>query len=396
MRVEQADTATVPRHLAKILALHDFEAIARRKLPRQIYGYYSGGAETNLSVQENLASFRSLTFVPRVLADVGSRKTTTTLFGREYAAPFGISPMGLSGLSTFDGDAVLARAARAEGIFAITSATSAAPLEHIAATGGARWFQAYLPGEDDRIEAMVDRVAAAGYETLVLTVDVPVPANRENNVRTGFSILLKPSLRLAFDGLTHPGWLVSTWAKTLLQKGMPHFENMDAFRGPPILSSNVVRAIGKRDRLSWRHVELIRKRWRGTFVIKGILAAEDACSAREHGADGIIVSNHGGRQLDGACAPLDVLPGIADVAGGMSVMLDGGVRRGSDVLKALALGANFVFVGRPFLFAAAAAGESGVRHGISLLKQEIDRNMALLGISSLEQARQIQLKHKAL
>jgi L-lactate dehydrogenase (cytochrome) len=214
-----------------------------------------------------------------------------------------------------------------------------------------------------------------------------VAANRENNVRSGFSVPLRPSLRLAWDGISRPAWLFGTAARTLLRHGMPHFENMDATRGPPVLARDLVRAIGRRDQLAWEHLELIRRRWKGRLVVKGILAREDARMAHECGADGIIVSNHGGRQLDGAIAALHVLPEIAAEADGMAVMLDGGVRRGTDVLKALALGADFVFVGRPFLFAAAIGGEEAVRHAIGLLSEEIDRDMALLGIRDIGQMR---------
>lgn len=370
-----------PQNLASFLCLDDFQPAARRRLPRQIYGYYAGAAETGQSFDANLASFQGYDLVPRVLADVSARSMRTELFGQSYDAPFGIAPMGLSGLATFDGEIVLARAAQREAIPSIVSATSLTRLERIADEGGARWFQAYLPGEDARIEAMVDRVAAAGYDTFVLTVDVPVPANRENNLRAGFSIPLRPSLRLAWDGAIRPRWLFDTWLASFVRKGVPHFENMDAFRGPPILSRNVVRAIGARDQLAWRHLELIRRLWWGRLVVKGVLSAQDAVLAREAGADGVIVSNHGGRQLDGARPALAALPAIAEVAGPMKIMIDGGIRRGSDVLKALALGADFVFLGRPFLFAAAARGEAGVVHAIRLLKAEIDRDMALLGVS---------------
>jgi L-lactate dehydrogenase (cytochrome) len=171
--------------------------------------------------------------------------------------------------------------------------------------------------------------------------------------------------------------------RTLLNHGMPHFENMDATQGPPVLSQNLMRNIGRRDQLAWKHVELIRHRWKGKLVVKGILAPQDAHIARECGVDGVMVSNHGGRQLDYAVSALRTLPEIAAQANGMTVILDGGVRRGTDVLKALALGAQFVFVGRPFLFAAVAAGEPGVRRALSLLHEEVDRDMALLGVRTI-------------
>ena len=316
--------------------------------------------------------------------NVGDRAQTVTLFGKHLKHPFAVSPMGLSALAAYDGDVVLSKAATEAGTFAILSATSLTPLERVAEEGDSRWFQAYMPGEFDRIDAMIDRVAAAGFETFVLTVDVPVAGNRENNVRSGFDAPLRPSSRLAWQGVTHPGWLIGTAMRTMINRGMPHFENMDAFRGPPILSRNLVRAIGKRDQLAWEHVARIRSRWKGNLVLKGILSAEDALLAREHGVDGIIVSNHGGRQLDGAIAPIRVIAEIADCVGKhMTIMLDSGVRRGSDVLKALASGAHFVFVGRPFLFAAAIGGHAGVTHAITLLSEEIDRNMALLGVREI-------------
>ena len=368
--------------VARYLSLDDFEREARRFLPRMLHRFVAGGAETEAAVRGNLASFAGWRLVPRVLLDTSARTQAVTLWGRRYAAPFGIAPMGVLALSAYRGDAAVARAATAAGIPMVLSASSLIPLEDVQ-RAGARWYQAYLPGEPDRIDALVDRVAAAGFEVLVLTADVPVSANRENNVRNGFTAPLRPSLRLAWDGLTHPRWLFGTALRTLARHGMPHFENMDASRGPPVLSRNLVRALGQRDRLTWDHLARIRRRWQGPLVVKGILSSADVALAREAGADGIIVSNHGGRQLDGAASPLDVLPGIKRTAGPMVVMLDGGVRRGTDVLKSLALGASFVFAGRPFAFAAALGGECLVRRATALLSEEIDRDMALLGINDL-------------
>jgi L-lactate dehydrogenase (cytochrome) len=373
----------VSRPLRRYLCLEDFEPVARKRLPRQIYGYYAGAAETGAAFRAGQDAYRQLALTPRVLVDTRDRSTAKPLFGSTYSLPVGIAPMGLSGLSTFQGDLALAKAARAEGALMVVSATSLMPLERLASDGGARWFQAYLPGEPDRIEAMVSRVAAAGYDTLVLTVDVPVAANRENNVRTGFSIPLKPTPRLLLDGVIHAPWSLMTFGRTLLN-GVPRFENMDAFRGPAVLSRKVERAIGDRDGLSWRHLELMRRLWQGKLVVKGILSPDDVALARQAGVDGVWISNHGGRQLDSAIAPLAVLREAAQQAGGMAVMIDGGIRRGTDVLKALALGADFVFVGRPFMFAAAAAGQDGVRHALQLLQMEIARDMAMLGINRLD------------
>lgn len=190
-------------------------------------------------------------------------------------------------------------------------------------------------------------------------------------------------MRLAWDGLTRPRWLLGTLAKTLLHRGMPHFENASAQRGVPIISSGVVRQFGLRDHLSWEHLALIRRSWPGKLVVKGLSAADDVRRAEQAGADGVILSNHGGRQLDGTMPPLLALPEAARAKGGMALMLDSGVRRGTDVLKALALGADHVFVGRPMAYAAALAGRAGVAHAITLLRDEVHRDMALLGVNRL-------------
>jgi L-lactate dehydrogenase (cytochrome) len=380
--VQRAGSAT-PRALRRYLSLDDFELTARARLPKFLYGYIAGGAESDAAVRDNCRAFDEYGFVPRVLNDVSGREQTTKLFGKTYAAPFGIPPMGSAALCAYRGDIVLARAAAAMNVPMVLSASSLITLEDVRRENRAAWYQAYLAGDATRIEPLVDRVAAAGYDTFVVTADVPVPPNRENNIRNGFQVPLAITPRVAWDTMTHPHWLFGTWARTLLNYGMPHFENMDALRGPPVLSKNLMRNIGKRDQLAWKHVELIRRRWKGKLVVKGLIAPADARIARESGVDGVIVSNHGGRQLDHTLSSLRTLPEIAAEANGMTVMLDGGIRRGTDVLKALALGAHFVFVGRPLLFAAVAAGEAGVQRALSLLSDEVDRDMALLGIRSI-------------
>jgi len=380
--VQRAESA-VPRSLRRYLSLDDFEAAARRLLPKFLYGYISGAAETDAALADNRRAFEEYGFVPRVLRDVSGRDQTTTLFGKTYAAPFGIPPMGSAALCAYRGDVVLTRAAAAINVPMCLSASSLIPLEDVRRENPAAWYQAYLAGDDARIEPLVDRVAAAGYDTFVVTADVPVPPNRENNIRNGFQVPLAITPRVAWDTVSHPHWLFGTWARTVMNYGMPHFENMDAQRGPPVLAKNLMRNIGKRDQLAWKHVELIRKRWKGKLVVKGLIAPDDARIARDSGVDGVIVSNHGGRQLDGTVSSLRTLPEIAADAGGMTVMLDGGIRRGTDVLKALALGARFVFIGRPLLYAAVVGGEAGVQRALTLLRDEIDRDMALLGIRSI-------------
>ncbi|WP_186119698.1 alpha-hydroxy acid oxidase [Burkholderia gladioli] len=372
--------------LARYLSLDDFELAAKRHLPRPIFGYIAGAAERNASLDDNQRVYAEYRFITRVLRDVSKRSQSRTLFGHTWSAPFGIAPMGISALSAYRGDLVLAQAARRADIPMIMSGSSLIPLETVASAAPRTWFQAYLPGEADKIHALVERVERAGYETLVLTVDTAVLANRENNVRAGFSTPLKPSLRLAMDGITHPRWLFGTALKTLVRHGMPHFENSYATRGAPIFSRRVARDFGAKDHLNWEHVEQIRRQWKGRLIIKGLLAADDASMASDRGVDGVIVSNHGGRQLDGAVAPLRVLPEIAAaVRGRIPVMIDGGIRRGTDVLKALALGADFVFVGRPFNYAAAVAGEPGVDHAIAILRAEVQRNLGLLGLNALDE-----------
>jgi L-lactate dehydrogenase (cytochrome) len=370
--------------LKDLLSLEDFEDAARRVLPRPIFGYAAGSVETGASLRANLAAWDDFAFVPRMLVDTTARTQKAVLFGRTYDAPFGIAPMGGTSMAAYEGDLVLARAAGEANIPMVMSGAALTPLEQVRTAGATSWFQAYIPGDDETINRLVDRVERAGYDTLVVTCDVQVASNREHYIRTGFHTPLRPTLRLAWDSAVRPRWLFGMLLKTLLTHGMPHFENM----GPrvPLISRTGKRDPGRRDRLSWKHIEGVRRRWRGKLVLKGILDPADARRARELAIDGVIVSNHGGRQLDGAVAPLRVLSAIAAEAGGMAVMMDSGVRRGTHVLKALALGASFVFVGRPFFYAAAVGGRPGVAHAIKLLREEIDRDMALLGITTLGEA----------
>ncbi|RYF36554.1 MAG: alpha-hydroxy-acid oxidizing protein, partial [Comamonadaceae bacterium] len=265
----------------------------------------------------------------------------------------------------------------------VMSGASLMRMEEVVGANPDAWFQAYLPADEAGIVALVERVKAAGFRTLVITADTPVSGNRENMVRAGFSTPLRPSLALAWHGLTHPRWLAGTFLRTLAERGIPHFESAYAHRGAPILSANAVREMGDRGHLNWDYFRTVRRIWPGPLILKGVLQAQDARTAVDHGADGIVVSNHGGRQLDGAVAPLHVLPQVVDACPDVPVMVDSGFRRGSDVLKALALGARFVFVGRPFNYAASVAGEAGVRHAIGLLRTEVSRNMALLGVNAV-------------
>ena len=368
--------------LKAMLSVADLERAARRRLPPSIYGYVIGGAEDESSLRANRAGFERWGFVPRPLVDVSKRSQETELFGRRYASPIGISPMGVTSLCRFDGDRAMARAAKQVNVPFILSGASTTPLEKVAAELPDMWFQAYVPSKREVIAPLIQRVAAAGVQTLVVTVDVPIASVREIEVRNGFSVPLRLSGRLVMGGLSRPRWMVETFAKTLLSQGIPHFENFTATRGGPIITATSGDHRAGRAALCWDDMRWVRDQWKGKLVIKGILHPDDARNARAIGADGVIVSNHGGRQLDGAIAPIEALPAVVEAVPELTVMVDSGFRRGTDVLKALALGAKFVFVGRPAMYGLAVAGEQGAVHALKLLQKEIDLNLALLGCPS--------------
>ena len=361
----------------RFLNLTDFEAAAHSKLPRRVFEFIEGGSEDNASLKANRAAFADYSLQTRVLVDTSNRSCAVNLFGRQWAAPFGIAPMGAMGLAAFQADLVLARAAAKADIPFILSGSSLVSMERVIQANSAAWFQAYLSANAAENDRLVARVAASGFETLVITVDVPVGGNRERDVRNGYTSPLRPSMGLAVDGLLHPRWLLGTVLRSLWREGMPHFENF-ALARVPMVSWRAIRP-HKRDNLAWDDLRRLRDQWKHRLVLKGILSPEDARLAQEVGVDAVIASNHGGRQLDGAVSPLRQLRAIREQAGTLPVLYDSGVRRGTDVLKAMALGASHVFLGRPFLYAAIAGGELGALHAIDLLKTEILRDMALLG-----------------
>ncbi|MEO0622713.1 MAG: alpha-hydroxy acid oxidase [Pseudomonadota bacterium] len=375
----------VPRRLRGVLALDDLEPRARRFLPRPVFAYVSGTTERDASNVDVRAAFAGLMLKPRVLVGVAERSLETTMLGQTWAAPFGIAPMGMSALAAYRGDLALAEAAQEARVPMVVSATALTRLEDVAAVNPDAWFQAYLPGDTERVMRLLDRVAAAGYRTLVVTVDLPVASNSEHYVRAGFSSPVRPSLRLLAQGAVRPAWSLGTFLRTLATTGMPHFENSHAERGAPILAARAAREFGRRAHLDWSHIAEIRRHWQGRLIIKGMVAPEDARLAAEHGADAVWLSVHGGRQLDGAVAPLRMLADTRALCPGLPVILDSGIRRGTDVVKALALGAAFVFVGRPMLYAAALGGAAGVSHAIRILAEETDRNMALLGTRTIQE-----------
>ena len=351
---------------ARAYNIDDLRAAARRRLPRAVFDYLEGGAEDHVSARANRESFDTLGFAPRTLVDVSRRSLETTLFGRRFDAPFGISPIGAAGLFWHDGELAMARAARAANLPFVLSTHSFVPLERVAwEAGGPPWYQFYMPREREAAALMVKRALDTGCEVLVLTTDVPVGGNREYNERNGFGVPLRLGLRGVADVLAHPAWLGGVYFRSLYRRALPHWAD-------------------RRDRADWRDLAWLRAQWPRKLLVKGILGVEDARLAIEHGADGICISNHGGRQLDGAPAPLAVLPDIAAAVGSRTTLIvDGGVRRGADIVKALALGADLVLVGRAALYGVAAAGEPGVRRALQILKAEADRVMALLGCVSV-------------
>ncbi len=370
--------------LNRFLCLSDFEEAARRKLPHAVYEYVCGGTEDGLSASANRASFERLGFRPRGLTGVAGRSQSVRLWGSEYASPVGIAPMGVTAICRRHCDMALAIAARTRGLPYVLSGASNVALEDIQAGPGGAWYQGYFPGDVDRLGRIVQRLLQANVEVLVVTCDTPVAANRENNQRNGFTIPFRPSLRLLLDGVRHPDWLFNVFFKTLMNEGVPRFMNLYEEHGPRITEEPAHGFRGGRDLLTWEHMSWLREHWPGKLVVKGIMHPCDAQIAVERGMDGIIVSNHGGRQLDGAMASLAALPPIKRaVPEAYPVMIDGGFRRGTDVLKAIALGARMVFIGRPALYGASVAGAAGAGKVLDILSQEIDRNLALLGCAQL-------------
>ena len=386
-------TSRLPRSLRRIHSLDDFERPARSRLPRPIFSYICNGADNEVSLRGNREAFDQYVLMPRMLVDVSRRNQQIEIFGQRFDSPFGISPVGLGAMYAYRGDVVLASAAARANIPAVLSGASLIRMEEVASAAPGTWFQAYMPGDTSRVEALLARIEAAGFRTLVLTVDLPVSVNPENYARNGFSSPLRPSLSLAWQGASHPRWLLGTFGRTLLKHGMPHFENWRAERGAPILSPSLEKDLQARDHFNWTHVRQIRDLWKGKLVVKGLVRWQDAVQARDAGVDGIIVSNHGGRQIDCSVSPLHVLPGIVKAVPDVVVMMDSGIRRGSDVIKALSLGARCVFAGRPFNYAAAVGGARGVDHAIGILRGEVHRNMALLGINRLDELDDTLVRH---
>ena len=368
--------------LHQLLSVSDFERRARALLPRAVFGYVNGGTEDCLTLDANRAALRAVQFRPRGLVGVAERSQVVELWGRSYAHPFGIAPMGVTAMCRHRCEQDLARAAADAGIPFVLSGLSTLPMERLREAAPGFWYQGYIPGDKQVIAPLMQRLAANGVEVLVVTIDTPLGANRENNQRNGFTIPFRFSAGLLWDGMRHPRWSIDVFARTLLcERQIPRFCNVTAdARGYAITEEPQGGFRQGRDRLDWSHLQWMRDAWRGRIVLKGVAHPADAERAHGLGLDGVIVSNHGGRQLDGAQGALDALPAVvAVVPRSFPVMVDGGFRRGTDILKAIALGARMVFLGRPMLYGAAVAGQAGVARVISILGAEVDRNLGLLG-----------------
>jgi len=366
--------------------IEDLRRIAQQRLPRIAYDFLERGAEEEVTLTENRRAFERIRFAPRTLVDVSRRSQKVTVFGKTFDSPFGIAPTGAAGLYCHDADIALARAARRANVPFALSTASFVPMERvIEEAGGDPWFQLYMSKDRETAERLVKRALRAGYGVLVYTTDIPVAGNREFNRRNGFEIPLRLGPANILDGLLHPRWLAGVFLRTALTSGLPRFRNLDVKVGGRIVATTLAGFREQRDALNWEDFAWLRRLWPKKLLVKGILTAEDALLALQYGANGIFVSNHGGRQLDGAPSPIDVLPHIfAAVGGRMTIMVDSGFRRGADIVKALALGADMVFVGRPTLYGAAAGGEQGVLRAIDILKAEIDRVLALIGCASVD------------
>ena len=358
----------------------DLRERARRRLPRGIWEYAERGTEDETGMARNRAAFERITFRPRVLRGVHAVDTGTTIFGKPIPFPLALAPTGAAGLLWHRGDLALARAAAAAGVPFTISSASTMDLEQIAVAGGRLWFQLYYWEDRSLSHAVVDKARDLGCEALFVTLDMPVPPNREYIQRTGFGTPFRLNARNTLDVLRHPRWLAGVMGRYMLDGGIPSQANL-----PDRLRARVTRgappgALFKQDDLDWDAIKLLRDRWPGKFVLKGVLHPEDAESARSLGADGVVVSNHGGRALDSSMATIDALPDVVSAVGGrLTIFLDSGVRRGSDVVKAVALGADAVLAGRAPLYGLGAAGQAGVCRALELLRSETARTMAMLG-----------------
>jgi (S)-mandelate dehydrogenase len=365
--------------VASAVNIADLRLAAKRRLPRVLFDWIDGGAGDETALEQSVAQFSAARLMPRYLVDISRRSLAKSLFGRDYALPFGVAPMGNAGLFRPGADIAMAQAAKAAGApFILSGATNATIEQAAAAAPGAVWVQIYPARDASITRDFIARAAAAGVETLVVTVDLPIAAKRERDIRNGFGLPLRLDAAKILDAALHPGWTLD-W---LRQGGMPKMGAWAAYAGKDASGEEVAAFMTSQfyPVHTWADLDAYRALWKGKLVIKGLQHPADAKRAMAAGCDGIIVSNHGGRQFDRAPTPLATLPAIkAALEGKIAVMLDGGVRRGADVVVALASGADFVFCGRAILYGVAAGGLAGASRSFDILRDELDRTMGQIG-----------------
>lgn len=371
------------RTAAAACSIADLRRLAQRRLPRAVFEFFDGGAEDESTLRDNRRAFEHHRLLPRVLVDVSAVSTVTDLLGAPAALPLAVAPTGAVGFGWPGGDLAIARAASRAGVPYTLSTTATASIERIAREAPGRlWFQAYALRDRDHFDALLDRAQAADYEALMITVDLPVGGKRERDWHNQFSVPFRPGLKTLLDFAAHPRWLAR-----LCRHGMPVLENLvglAAASASPVASTS---SVGRNydPGFDWARLALVRERWPRRLIVKGVLHPADARRLVALGCDAIVVSNHGGRQLDGAPASLDALPAvIRAVQGRVPVFVDGGVQRGADLVRARALGAQGVLVGRATLFGACAAGEAGAARALAILKDELVRTMQLCGLHSVQ------------
>lgn len=366
------------------LTIEDYRRLAQRKVPRMFYQYADSGSWTESTYRANEDDFQRLLFRQRVAVDMSERSLTTTMIGQEVAMPVALAPTGLTGMQHADGEILAARAAEEAGVPFTLSTMSICSIEDLAAnTSRPFWFQLYVMRDRSFIEGLIDRAKAAGCSALVVTLDLQILGQRHNDVRNGLSTPPKFNLNSLFQIATRP-----RWAMRMLGTRRRGFGNVIGHaKGVSDLSSLSAWSAEQLDpTLTWDDIAWIKERWGGPLILKGIMDAEDARLAARTGADAIIVSNHGGRQLDGAPSSISVLSSIIDSVGrDIEVHFDGGIRSGQDVLKAIALGARGTYIGRPFLYGLGARGQAGVRHVLRIIENELDVSMALCGERQLSE-----------
>lgn len=365
------------------ISIADLRERARARLPRAIFDFFDGGAEDESTLRENRAAFERIRLLPRVLVDVSKVDTRVDLLGSPAAFPLAIAPTGAIGIGRAGADVMLARAAKAAGVPYTLATPATATIEQVAGEAGGRlWFQLYVLRNRAFRDQLVARAAAAGYEALLVTVDLPVGGKRERDLRNGFSAPFRANWRNAADVWRKPAWLLD-----LARNGMPRIPNLEGMMDPGAKASDIAASVGREldAGFDWAQLQALRDAWPRKLVVKGVERPEDAERIAALGCDGIVVSNHGGRQLDGAAPTIEALPAVARAAGTkLTVLLDGGVRRGVDILKARALGARAVLTGRATLFGVMAGGEPGARRALEILRGELERAMRLCGTPGVD------------